>query len=35
MMQMMRTHPLVIVDGVMLENELYVPPDEFLRDVRS
>jgi hypothetical protein len=35
MMQMMRTHPFVIIDGIMVENELYVPPDEFLRDIRS
>src|ERR1700733_499426 len=35
MMQMMRTHPLAIVDGKMLKNELYVPPDEFLKEIRG
>ena len=35
MMQMMRTHPFAIIDGLMVENELYVPPDEFLRDIRA
>jgi hypothetical protein len=35
MMQMMRTHPFVIIDGIMLKNELYVPPDEFLKDLRA
>jgi hypothetical protein len=35
MMQMMRTHPFTIIDGIMLKNELYVPPDEFLKDIRG
>jgi hypothetical protein len=35
MVQMMRTHPFAIVDGVMLKNDLYVPPDEFLKDVQN
>ena len=35
MMQMMRTHPYVILDGVIRENSLYVPPDEFLKVVRG
>jgi hypothetical protein len=35
MMQMMRTHPFAIVDGIMLKNGLYVPPDEFLKEIRG
>jgi hypothetical protein len=35
MMQMMRTHPFAIIDGIMLKNELYIPPDEFLREFRG
>jgi hypothetical protein len=31
----MRTHPLVIMGGVMWENPFYVPPEEFLRDLRA
>ena len=29
----MRTHPLVIVGGVIHENPFFVPPDEFLREL--
>lgn len=29
-MDILRTHPLVIIGGVLQENPLYVPPDEFL-----
>ncbi len=35
MMQMMRTHPFAIIDGIMLKNEFYVPPDEFLKEIRG
>jgi len=35
MVQMMRTHPFAIVDGIMVKNELYVPPDEFLKEIRG
>ena len=31
----MRTHPLVIVGGVIHENPFFVPPDEFLRELRE
>lgn len=31
----MRTHPMVIIGGVLLENPFYVPPDEFLRELRD
>jgi hypothetical protein len=30
---MLRTHPLVIIGGVLQENPFFVPPDEFLRDL--
>jgi hypothetical protein len=35
MMQMMRTHPFAIIDGIMLKNKVYVPPDEFLKEIRG
>jgi hypothetical protein len=28
-----RTHPMVIVGGVLAENPFYVPPDQFLREL--
>ena len=31
----MRTHPLVILGGVLLENPFFVPPEEFLRELRD
>jgi hypothetical protein len=34
-MDILRTHPLVIVGGVLQENPLYVPPDEFLRELEE
>ena len=30
-----RTHPVLLVGGVLQENPFYVPPDEFLADLRS
>lgn len=30
----LRTHPMVIIAGVLQENPLYVPPDEFLKELR-
>jgi hypothetical protein len=33
-MDILRTHPMVIVGGVLQENPLYVPPQEFLRELR-
>jgi hypothetical protein len=33
-MDIMRTHPQVIIGGVMQENPFYVPPDEFLTELR-
>jgi hypothetical protein len=34
-MDMLRTHPLVILGGMLHENPLYVPPDEFLKELRA
>ena len=31
----MRTHPLVIIGGVLQENPFFVPPDEFLEQLRE
>jgi hypothetical protein len=31
----MRTHPLVFIGGTLYENPLFVPPAEFLRDLRE
>jgi hypothetical protein len=31
----MRTHPMVIIGGILQQNPFFVPPDEFLRDVRQ
>jgi hypothetical protein len=31
----LRTHPMVIVGGVLQENALYVPPDQFLEELRQ
>lgn len=34
-MDILRTHPLVIIGGVLQENALYVPPDEFLKELEE
>lgn len=34
-MDILRTHPLVIIGGVLQENPVYVPPDEFLMELRQ
>lgn len=34
-MDILRTHPMVIIGGVLQENPLYVAPDEFLGEIRS
>jgi len=31
----MRTHPAVIVGGILQQNPFYVPPEQFLREVRE
>ncbi len=32
-MDVMRTHPMVIVGGILQENPFYVPPEEMLREL--
>ncbi|HKQ40487.1 MAG TPA: MEDS domain-containing protein [Verrucomicrobiae bacterium] len=34
-MDILRTHPLVIIGGALQENPLYVPPDEFLKELED
>ena len=34
-MDIMRTHPMVIIGGVLQENPFFVPPDEFLLELRE
>jgi len=34
-MDIMRTHPVVLIGGMLLENPFFVPPDEFLRELRE
>ena len=31
----MRTHPMVIIGGILQENPFFIPPDEFLREFRQ
>jgi hypothetical protein len=31
----MRTHPMVIIGGILQTNPFYVPPEEFLRELRE
>jgi len=34
-MDIMRTHPMVIIGGLLQRNPFYVPPEEFLREIRQ
>ena len=34
-MDIMRTHPMVIVGGILQETPFFVPPDEMLRELRE
>ena len=34
-MDILRTHPMVIVGGALRENPFFVPPDEFLQELRE
>jgi hypothetical protein len=34
-MDIVRTHPIVIVGGLLQENPFFVPPDKFLRELRE
>jgi hypothetical protein len=33
--EIMRTHPLVIIGGLLRENPFFVPPDQFLEEMRQ
>jgi hypothetical protein len=35
LVQVMRTHPLTLVDGLLQENPFFVPPEEFARDAHA
>ncbi len=32
-MDILRTHPMVIIGGTLQRNPFFVPPDEFLREL--
>ncbi len=32
-MDILRTHPMVIIGGTLQQNPFFVPPDEFLREL--
>jgi hypothetical protein len=34
-MYALRTHPVVIIGGLLQENPFFVPPDQFLREIRE
>lgn len=34
-MDIMRTHPMVIVGGILQENPFYAPPEEFIRELHE
>ena len=34
-MDIMRTHPVVIIGGVLQENPFFVPPDQFLLEIKE
>jgi hypothetical protein len=31
----MRTHPMIIIGGILQQNPFFVPPEEFLRELRE
>jgi MEDS: MEthanogen/methylotroph, DcmR Sensory domain len=33
--EVMRTHPMIIIGGMLQENPFFVPPDQFLRELRE
>jgi DcmR-like sensory protein len=35
LIDILRTHPVVIIGGILQENPFFVPPDEFLRELRQ
>lgn len=34
-MDILRTHPMVVMGGVLRENPFFIPPEEFLRELRQ
>ena len=34
-MDILRTHPVALIGGVLQENPFFVPPDQFLRELRA
>jgi hypothetical protein len=34
-MDALRTHPVVIIGGILQENPYFVPPDQFLHEIRQ
>jgi len=34
-MDALRTHPVVIIGGILQENPFFVPPDQFLLELRE
>jgi hypothetical protein len=34
-MDIMRTHPVVLIGGMLQENPFFVPPDQFLLEIRE
>ena len=34
-MDIMRTHPLVIIGGLLRENPFFIPPEQFLDELRE
>jgi hypothetical protein len=34
-MAALRTHPAVIIGGLLQENPFFVPPDQLLREIRN
>ena len=34
-MDVLRTHPMVIIGGALQQNLFFVPPDELLRELRE
>jgi hypothetical protein len=35
LIDILRTHPMVIIGGILQQNPFYVPPEEFLRELRE
>ena len=33
-MDILRTHPMVLVGGILADNPFFVPPDDMLRELR-